>query len=58
MARALALNPNEADVLAHAAVCHALLGDGASGFELAMKATRLDPMSGDWYLARRRCRWS
>lgn len=49
--RALALNPSEADVLAHASVCRAYLGDGASGVELADKASRLNPVSGDWYVA-------
>jgi TolB-like protein len=49
--RALALNPSEADVLAHGAVCRAYLGDGASGVELAEKASRLNPVSGDWYVA-------
>ena len=49
--RAIALNPNEADVLAYAAACRALLGDGASGLELATKAARLNPVSADWYIA-------
>lgn len=49
--RALTLNPSDADVLAHAAVCRAYLGDGASGVELAEKASRLNPVSGDWYVA-------
>jgi len=49
--RALTLNPNEADVLAHAATCRAYLGDGESGLELARKASRLNPVSGDWYVA-------
>lgn len=49
--RALALNPNDADVLAHGALCRAYLGDGASGLELARKASRLNPVSGDWYVA-------
>jgi TolB-like protein len=49
--RALALNPNDPDVLAHAAGCRAFLGDGASGLELATKATRLNPASADWYIA-------
>jgi tetratricopeptide (TPR) repeat protein len=49
--RAIALNPNEPDVLAHAATCRAFLGDGASGLELATKATRLNPASADWYVA-------
>ena len=44
------MNPNDADVLAHSALCRALLGDGASGVELATKATRLNPVSGDWYI--------
>jgi tetratricopeptide (TPR) repeat protein len=38
--RALALNPSDADVLAHGALCRAYLGDGASGVELADKARR------------------
>ena len=49
--RAIALNPNDADVLAHAAGCRALLGDGASGLELATRATRLNPAFADWYVA-------
>jgi TolB-like protein len=49
--RALALNPSDADVLAHAALCRAYLGDGASGVALADKASRLNPVSGDWYVA-------
>ena len=49
--QAIALNPNEADVLAHAAGCRALLGDGASGLALATKAARLNPASADWYIA-------
>ena len=48
--RALALNPNDADVLAHAATCRAYLGDGSSGVDLAARATRLNPVSGDWYI--------
>lgn len=50
VARALTLNPNDVDVLIHAALCRALLGDGASGLELALKATRLNPVSGEWYI--------
>lgn len=49
--RALALNPSDADVLAHGALCRAFLGDGASGVELAEKASRLNPVTGDWYVA-------
>ncbi len=58
IARALALNPNEADVLAYAAACRAFLGDGASGLELATKAMRLNPVSADWYIGPMRCRCS
>ena len=50
VARALALNPNDADVLAHAATCRAYLGDGSSGVDLAARAARLNPVSGDWYI--------
>src|SRR5690606_35381005 len=49
--RALALNPSDFDVLAHAAPCRAYLGDGASALALAEKASRLNPVSGDWYVA-------
>ncbi|HEY8550331.1 MAG TPA: hypothetical protein VIL35_10275 [Vicinamibacterales bacterium] len=49
--RALALNPSDADVLAHGGLCRAYLGDGASGVELADKASRLNPVTGDWYVA-------
>jgi TolB-like protein/tetratricopeptide (TPR) repeat protein len=48
--RALALNPNDPDVLAHAALCRAYLGDAASGYELATRAGRHNPISGDWYV--------
>ena len=50
VARALVLNPNDADVLAHCALCRAYLGDGASAVELSTKAMRLNPVSGDWYI--------
>ena len=50
VARALVLNPNDADVLAHSALCRAFLGDGASAVELATRAMRLNPVSGDWYI--------
>ena len=42
--RAFALNPSDADVLAHGALCRAYLGDGTSGVELADKASRLNPV--------------
>jgi TolB-like protein/tetratricopeptide (TPR) repeat protein len=49
--RALDLNPNDADVLAHAAVCRTYLGDSASGAALAAKAARLNPCPPEWYAA-------
>ncbi|HSD10928.1 MAG TPA: hypothetical protein VLF14_08080, partial [Candidatus Binatia bacterium] len=48
--RALALNPNEADLLSQAAMCYAYLGGGERGLELARKAIRLNPFHDDWYL--------
>lgn len=48
--RALELNPNDADVLAHAAVCRTYLGDSAEGLRLATKAMRLNPHYPDWYV--------
>jgi TolB-like protein/tetratricopeptide (TPR) repeat protein len=47
--RAIDLNPNDADVLAQAALCRAYLGDSESGVALATKATRLNPHHPDWY---------
>jgi TolB-like protein/Tfp pilus assembly protein PilF len=49
--RAIALNPNDADVLAHAALCQAYLGQPEAGATLAAKAARLNPRHPDWYLA-------
>jgi TolB-like protein/tetratricopeptide (TPR) repeat protein len=49
--RALALNPNEANVLAHAALCLGLLGDAGGALELARKAKRLNPHFPQWYAA-------
>ncbi|HET9215619.1 MAG TPA: tetratricopeptide repeat protein [Terriglobia bacterium] len=48
--RAIELNPNDADVLAHAAVCHGFLGDPALGLTLVTKAMRLNPHYPDWYV--------
>lgn len=47
--RALALNPNDADVLAHAGLCRAYLGDPRSALALAEKAIRLHPRHPEWY---------
>ncbi|GEK48649.1 BTAD domain-containing putative transcriptional regulator [Halomonas pacifica] len=46
---ALALNPNDADVLAHAAFALALIGDPERGVEAARKALRLAPYRPEWY---------
>ena len=51
MERALLLNPNDTDVLVHASLCRAYLGDGASSLELARKAMRLNPAFPPWYAA-------
>lgn len=49
--RAIELNPNDADVLAHSALCRTYLGDAAAGAVLAAKAARLNPNHPDWYVA-------
>jgi tetratricopeptide (TPR) repeat protein len=48
--RAVELNPNDADVLAHAALCRAYLGDTELSYTLVRKAMRLNPNYPDWYL--------
>lgn len=49
--RALALSPNDADVLAQAGLTRAFLGDAASALELGQKAMRLHPRYPEWYLS-------
>jgi TolB-like protein/tetratricopeptide (TPR) repeat protein len=49
--RALALNPNDTDVLVHAGLCRGYLGDGESALALARKAMRLNPSYPSWYTA-------
>jgi TolB-like protein len=49
--RALVLNPNDTDVLVHAALCRAYLGDAESALSLANKAMRLNPFFPPWYAA-------
>jgi len=49
--RALALNPNDTDVLVHAGLCRASLGEAESALELATKAMRLNPAHPPWYWA-------
>ncbi|MFY0990635.1 BTAD domain-containing putative transcriptional regulator [Halomonas sp. C05BenzN] len=46
---ALELNPNDADVLAHASFALALIGEPERGVEAARKALRLAPHRPDWY---------
>ena len=48
--RALALAPSDPEVLAHAALCRAYLGDPGSAVLLAEKALRLNPRYPEWYL--------
>jgi TolB-like protein len=47
--RALALNPNDADVLAHASFGMALIGEHEVAVELGRHALRLQPHHPDWY---------
>jgi DNA-binding SARP family transcriptional activator len=49
--RALELNPNDADVLAHAAVAMALIGDHDLAVETGRSALRLAPHHPEWYAA-------
>jgi DNA-binding SARP family transcriptional activator len=49
--RALELNPNDADVLAHAAVALALIGDHGLAVETGRQALRLAPHHPEWYAA-------
>ena len=48
--RALELNPNDADVLAHASWALALIGEHATAVELGHKAFRLAPHFPEWYV--------
>src|SRR5687767_7565608 len=47
--RALSLNPNDTDMLVHAALCRAYLGDGESALALGTKAMRLNPRFPPYY---------
>ena len=49
--RALSLNPNDTDMLVHAALCRAYLGDGESALALGTKAMRLNPRFPPYYTA-------
>lgn len=48
--RATELAPNDAEVLANAALCRGFLGEAESALELARKAIRLNPRHPQWYL--------
>jgi TolB-like protein len=48
--RAVALNPNDADVLASACLAHALCGDPERALELEREARAIHPFHPDWYL--------
>ena len=49
--RALLLNPNDTDVLVHAGLCQAYLGDPEAALATANKAMRLNPAFPPWYAA-------
>ena len=49
--RALVLNPNDTDVLVHAGLCQAYLGNPEAALEAAHKAMRLNPAYPPWYSA-------
>lgn len=47
--KAIMLNPNDADILAHASYMLAMYGDGDSAVRCAESAARLNPRIPDWY---------
>ena len=49
--RALLLNPNDTDVLVHAGLCQAYLGEPEAALATAHKAMRLNPAYPPWYAA-------
>jgi TolB-like protein/tetratricopeptide (TPR) repeat protein len=49
--RALLLNPNDTEVLVHAGLCRAYLGDPDAALAAANKAMRLNPAYPPWYAA-------
>jgi adenylate cyclase len=50
MARALAINPNEADVLAASGLIHAVIGDPEAGLQQMEMALERNPLNPPWYL--------
>jgi len=51
LGRALLLNPNDTEVLVHAGLCQAYLGDPEAALATANKAMRLNPAFPPWYAA-------
>lgn len=51
LARALLLNPHDTDVLVHASLCQAYLGDPDAALSTAHTAMRLNPTHPAWYAA-------
>lgn len=51
LARALTLNPNDTDVLVHAGLCQAYLGDPEAALAASTNAMRLNPACPPWYAA-------
>ena len=49
--RAIELNPNDSDVLAHAALCRCYLGEPALALTMTSKAMRLNPHYPNWYIS-------
>jgi TolB-like protein len=49
--RALLLNPNDTEMLVHASLCQAYLGDPEAALASAQKAMRLNPAFPPWYAA-------
>ena len=49
--RAIAINPNDANTLANAALIWSFYGDASKAVETAETAVRLDPHHPDWYVA-------
>lgn len=51
IARAEALNPNDADILIQASLAFAYLGEVARGLDAQRRAFALNPLHDDWYFA-------
>jgi adenylate cyclase len=51
LARAMAINPNDADTMMNRAMVLSLEGEAKTALELAQFAIRLNPRHPDWYIA-------